>query len=86
MNNSTLPPVIVIVGDVSIDWFWFPFPKNDKSGTWHWQSQECVESVVLHGGAWNLDNFVRMLLGFLGRKFGTLMMTWICGSRFPNRG
>src|SRR5215831_3226159 len=58
-------PIVLTIGDVSIDWLWFPSPisKEQASDPRYWHSRQCIETFVLHGGAWYLDNFIRMLIG-----------------------
>ncbi len=49
--------MILTFGDVSFDWHWFDFGRAAPD------ARPRIEPVALHGGAWYIDNFVRMLLG-----------------------
>jgi hypothetical protein len=73
---STLPdtarrPIVLTIGDVSFDWLCFSIAKDrdgtDTSGTAvqdqrAWIMDNRVDIPVVHGGAWYVDTYLRMLL------------------------
>jgi len=76
MSVPDSPPqcLILTLGDVSFDWLWFKLSpdemkkrrvqqKKEGKPAFNWLNRLQVVTVALHGGAWYVDNFVRMLLG-----------------------
>jgi hypothetical protein len=63
------PPIILIAGDVCADWLLFQTGKsgmlskrNGNERLNNWQSEKQVFIPAVHGGAWIVERFIRMVL------------------------
>jgi hypothetical protein len=70
--DTAAGPIVLTIGDVSFDWLCFSIAKDrdgtDASGTTlqdqrAWIMENRVDIPVVHGGAWYVDTYLRMLLG-----------------------
>jgi ATPase family associated with various cellular activities (AAA) len=68
-------PIVLTIGDVSFDWLCFAIDRDQKKKgsapivqqsphvPLAWSLGSRVEYPVVHGGAWYVDTYIRMLLG-----------------------
>jgi hypothetical protein len=68
-------PIVLTIGDVSFDWLCFAIDSDQKKKAsapivepsphepLAWSQGSRVEYPVVHGGAWYVDSYIRMLLG-----------------------